>query len=313
MLGQAMAPEARSYLTAALDIMEKRALVRRDVDWARLRRTAFARAGKARTPGQTYDAIRAALETLGDGHSRFLEPGQVKADADAPLTPAGAPHGRLLPGGIGYLALPPVNSARNAPAYIRQGRAAVSDVDRAGADRWVVDLRDNTGGNMWAPLAVVGVILGDGDVGAFVAADGVREPWTITGGTPQYYATSPGPAEPLSHPGPAVAVLTGPDTASAAEAVAIAFRGRSASRSFGQPTAGVPTGNVTHALADGALIALTEAREADRAGRVQYGAVVPDEGVPGQASGAVQDRTLDASVSWLAAQLPSPADKSVRR
>src|SRR5437899_12878929 len=48
------------------------------------------------------------------------------------------------------------------------------------------------------------------------------------------------------------AVLTDESTASVGEAVAVAFIGRSNTRSFGQPTAGVPTGNVVYHLADGA-------------------------------------------------------------
>ncbi|MFF4533526.1 hypothetical protein ACFY1P_30150 [Streptomyces sp. NPDC001407] len=78
-------------------------------------------------------------------------------------------------------------------------------------------------------------------------------------------------------------------------------------RGFGRPTAGVPTGNATYNVADGALIALTEAREADRTGRVHDGPIAPDEGVPEATSRTLQDRTLDAAVRWLAAQHPRPA------
>jgi carboxyl-terminal processing protease len=46
-------------------------------------------------------------------------------------------------------------------------------------------------------------------------------------------------------------------TASGAEAVLIAFRGRPRTRSFGKATAGVSTGNVCHRLADGSLLAIT--------------------------------------------------------
>ncbi len=300
-----MAPEARTYLATALDIMEKNALVRDDVDWPALRRKAFATAKRARTSGQTYEAVDAALMSLGDRHSRFIAPGDAKRNAEAPLDSSGTSRGRILPGGIGYLSLPAIHSLRAAPEYIRQGRAVVGSVDRAGADRWIIDLRDNHGGNMWAPLAVVGAILGDGDVGAFVAADGTRQPWTIRNGTPPQYANSPGPAEPLSHPRPAVAVLTGGVTASAAEAVAIAFRGRPTTRGFGEPTAGLPTGNVAHTLSDGAELVLTEAREADRTGRLYDGAIPPDEEAPEGPSDRGPDRGVEAATRWLAAQRAS--------
>ncbi|MGV9658891.1 S41 family peptidase [Streptomyces koyangensis] len=60
---------------------------------------------------------------------------------------------------------------------------------------------------------------------------------------------------------PPVAVLTGPRTASAGEAVAIAFRERPDTRTFGDPTSGVPTANAPYPLSDGALVVLTTARE----------------------------------------------------
>ena len=102
-------------------------------------------------------------------------------------------------------------------------------------------------------------LLGDGEVGAFVAPDGTRTPWRIESGTPRQYADRWGP-EPLARPMPPVDVLTGPRTASAGEAVAIAFRGRPDTRSFGEPTFGVPTANAPYLLSDGALVVLTTAR-----------------------------------------------------
>jgi carboxyl-terminal processing protease len=47
----------------------------------------------------------------------------------------------------------------------------------------------------------------------------------------------------------------------------MAFRGRPGARSFGEPTAGVPTGNSQHRLSDGAELYLTEGIGVDRTGR----------------------------------------------
>jgi carboxyl-terminal processing protease len=73
-----------------------------------------------------------------------------------------------------------------------------------------------------------------------------------------------------------VAVLIDQRTASAAEAVLIAFRGRLHTRSFGRATAGVPTGNVCHRLADGSLLAVTESVAVDRTGNTYGSAIAPD-------------------------------------
>lgn len=71
-------------------------------------------------------------------------------------------------------------------------------------------------------------------------------------------------------------MLTDSSTASAGEAVTIAFRGRPHTRSFGTPTNGVPTANAVFTLSDGALLTVTNALEADRTGRTYTAAIPPD-------------------------------------
>lgn len=312
--GTAMSSQARGYLTGALDVMEGNSLFAADIDWTAVRREAFARAGSAQVPADTYGAVKEALRALGDRHSQFMTP----QEAERALSPAPGstevPMAKVLAGSLGYLSLPAVSSDRAAAAYVRQGRKAVAQADGQGALGWIVDLRGNPGGDMWGPLAAAGSVLGDGVVGAFVEADGKRTPWTIENGTPRQYLATWGPAEPLAHAAPPVAVLTSSRTASAAEAVTIAFRGRPGTRSFGQATRGVPTGNDSHALPDGALILLTQAREADRTGRIHNGPLPPDEEVPDDSRdlGSGQDRTLEAAARWLRGRTaagPAPGER----
>ncbi|MFB6523084.1 S41 family peptidase [Streptomyces sp. NPDC056401] len=302
--GHAMSPDARAYLTTALDVMEGNSLYKGDLDWPAIRRSAFTRAAKARTQAETYGAVREALRNLGDHHSQFMTPEEAKAALSPSSENSPLPEGRLLPGGIGYLVLPSVASDKAAAAYVRQARAVVRDMDRRGARGWIVDLRSNTGGDMWGPLASAGRLLNDGDIGAFVESDGKRTAWTLHEGTPKPYLDAWGPAEPLAHPDPPVAVLTSKRTASAAEAVTIAFRGQPRTRSFGRPTRGVPTANDSHRLADGAMIVLTQAREADRTGRIYDGPIPPDEELPDDARnpGNSQDGTMEAATRWLGTQ-----------
>ncbi|MFF7359367.1 S41 family peptidase [Streptomyces sp. NPDC008125] len=296
-----MAPKARAYLTSALDLMEEHSLMKAEVDWPKVRRDAFAHAAKARTPAETYGPIRQALRDLGDGHSTFLDPQDVARTQDASADDLMLPEGRRLPGGIGYLMLPPVASDEVAAPYIRSARSTVEGIDDEGACGWVVDLRGESGGDMWPPLAAVGPILGDGEAGAAVHADGRREPWAVQDGTPSQYVDTWGPATPLARPLPPVAVLTSRRTASAGEAVVISFLGRPGTRTFGEATTGVPTANSAYRLSDGAMVVVTVAREADRTGRVHDGPLTPDVEVP-ETRG--QDKALKAATSWLSAQKP---------
>ena len=165
-----------------------------------------------------------------------------------------------------------------------------------GACGWVIDLRGNVGGNMWPMLLAIGPLLGDGLAGSFVGGDTVIR-WGYTGGAAWYGSdtlgrvSSPLPPTRL----PAIAVLTGPLTASSGEAIAIAFRGRPGARSFGQPTGGLSTSNQGFRLTDGSKLILTTGIDADRTGRRYGAAVEPDELVP-------DSLALDQSLAWLATQ-----------
>jgi C-terminal processing protease CtpA/Prc len=160
---------------------------------------------------------------------------------------------------------------------------------------WIIDLRNNTGGNMWPMLAGLKPFLGDEPLGAFISREGTSPPWKA------------GQAVDVEPPGSLrrlerawAAVLTGPRTASSGEAVTISFKGRVRTRSFGQPTAGLSSANQAFQLPDGAAIILTVSIEADRTGK-QYGEKVdPDEVIAALAPGASEpDAALNAATAWL--------------
>lgn len=301
-----MSAGAEAYLSTALDIMEKRSLVRRTVDWEQVRSEAFSRADGAQKPADTYGAIKSAVNSLHDGHSSFFEPEQAEK-LEAPVTTFAGLRGRSLEGRFGYVSLPGVQgSEQSYEEYVQRGRMAVAEADRSRACGWVVDLRRNRGGNMWPMLAVVAPILGDGEVGAFVDADGEKTVWTIKDGSPRYDGESVGwpGGEAVAGSDPPVAVLTSGATGSAGEAVVVAFRGRPDTRFFGESTSGVPTGNQPHRLSDGAVLHLTEVKDADRTGRTYDGPIAPDEVVltARRTVGGGRDRVLAAAKNWLAEQ-----------
>jgi peptidase S41-like protein len=124
---------------------------------------------------------------------------------------------------------------------------------------------------MWPRLMATQPLLGTGTVAYFVPGGKALLPLSVTAtsarvaGRPNATVTAKDVLATVSAP---VAVLTSDRTASSAEAVAVAFRGRPATRSFGTATYGVPAANKPFPLSDGALlnltVALTVAQEADR-------------------------------------------------
>jgi hypothetical protein len=96
----------------------------------------------------------------------------------------------------------------------------------------------------------------------------------------------------LINPHPNVAVLTDGSVSSAGEAIAIYFRGRPGTRSFGLPTCGhhhllqeFPIGTAT--------LRLVTAEHADRTKERYRGPIVPEEFVTSP------EETLQRAVAWL--------------
>lgn len=148
-----------------------------------------------------------------------------------------------------------------------------SNADVKGA---IVDLRGNSGGDMGPMVTAVSPFLKDGDLFYFEYLDRdltvkLKDGKPIGSGTP--IATDTPPFK-LDVP---VAALIDDQTASSGEAVLMAFMGQSHTKTFGQPTAGYASANVTLPLYDDAMINVTVAYNKTLDGKIFYdNPVVPD-------------------------------------
>jgi C-terminal processing protease CtpA/Prc len=204
------------------------------------------------------------------------------------------PDVRALSGGVGYINVPDYfgGEAGAMRTYATRTHEALIGTLASASCGWVIDLRTDTGGNMWPMLAGLKPFLGNAGVGTFENPTGSSEKWVAGKGVGVEPPSSLAILESTS-----VGVITGRQTASSGEAVAIAFRGRPRTRSFGQATAGLSTANETFSLPDGAMIVLTTAVDADRTGRRYGDKIEPDVAIdvaPGNG-----DATLSAAAQWV--------------
>jgi C-terminal processing protease CtpA/Prc len=299
-IGPALSPDApiaekaKTVLDAAIELVRKNAYMRENVNWAVAEPEVRRLAAGAEQTSDVYPAIRYVLAELRDRHSFLMAP-----SANAAFKTGGAENPPVeirAADRIGYISVPGYGGGDRAAmqAYARRFH---DDLGKAAGDAgcgWIVDLRTNTGGNMWPMLAGLKPFLGDATLGAFVSRES-SDPWKAG------QAVDVEPAGSLRRLEDAwVAVLTGPRTASSGEAVTISFKGRARTRSFGQPTAGLSTANRGLPLPDGAMIFLTVAIEADRTGK-RYGEKVdPDEVIEAAPPGSTgPDATIAAATAWL--------------
>lgn len=289
------------YLDSAIASLRTNHVNRERVDWERLEAEAREMAEGAQTSAETYDAILHVVAELGEKHTTFLAPptsspaapGTQATAASSPKEPSAVLDGDR----IGYLRVAQYVGSREAGRgyadLLRDGLHRMAD---EGACGFVVDLRGNSGGNVWPMLDGVASLLGTGNVLTFdVPAQGhfkvlIEEGVAYQEGAPPPYALDG--YEPLADPFAPVAILTDGDTASSAEALAIAFAGRANTRRFGATTAGYATVNMPVELADGAVLFVTVGWNVDRTGHRWEAALAPDVSVP---AGMARDQ----AVAWL--------------
>jgi hypothetical protein len=282
---EALSEEANAYLEEALNIMEGYSIVKYNVDWDELRSLAYIAAGGAIKPRDTHAAISFILGKLGDGHSSFVKPSvanRLKAELNLDNT---EPIGKIIDDKFGYILIPGFTGGFNdldniANDFATEIQKLIQEVDQKNPCAWIVDLRENDGGNMWPMLAGIGPILGEGCVGSFVDPDGEKTQWCYEDGVAyeggEIAAKVNRTAYETMENGLPVAVLTSNITASSGEAMVVAFRGRPNTQSFGYQTAGLSTWRRLFEMSDGAWIVLTVSTFADRTGQLYGDKIAPD-------------------------------------
>jgi C-terminal processing protease CtpA/Prc len=276
--------------------MEAQAANARRLDWARIRAEVDQAAAGARSVADAYPAIALALNRLDDEEIHYLASGgRLIGPSPEPACEPSASDPPSLPDTVGYVRLVGCPcSGRAANEYAEALQQAIRSADKPGLIGWIVDLREDGGGNMWPMIAGLGPIFGEGIIGWIVYNNREYEREYRAGAALSLDEPFANVAVPytLIQPRPRIAVLTADTTNSAGEAIAVFFKGRPDTRSFGAPTCGHH-----HLLQDfqvhGATLTLKTAHNADRLKRTYAGRVLPDElvTVPGEA--------VTRAVAWL--------------
>ncbi|NVO33397.1 S41 family peptidase [Hymenobacter lapidiphilus] len=274
-------PAVQEYLEEVVRIMQANFVHRATINWVAFKQNMLAQASGAQTIEQAYPAVEFAIGALGDKHTQFYSARPVKGPEKLPAKQPPLYPDEPVAEDIGYIRIPwVVGSKEQLDAYITQVQAHIKARDKPALKGWIVDLRGNMGGNMWPMLVGAGPILGEDTLGYCIDANNTKTAWRYEKGkafadgdiqaeTATYYT--------LKSANPVVAVLTDTLTASSGEAVAVAFKARKHTRSFGAVTCGVSTSRSRFYLSDGSVLLLTTEVFADRR-LVRYGhSLPPDE------------------------------------
>lgn len=259
--------------------------------------------------GQT-DKLDLTLRRAGQAEPLQISFQQAQAKFDA----EGKPILRSYQNGersIGYIELT-VDSGANPSAghYTGQVQKFMRDEDNAAVCGWILDMRRNTGGDLWTYLAALGPLLGQGNLGGFAYADSKRDTWTNENGKIKWAGNGrdesavEGGVYALKQPNAPVVLLVRRSTIAAGELVVVAFRGREHVHVIGEPTGGVATLTDHTPLSDGAHLFVSGAYGMDRSGKIHDKPIQPDEIVKTDWTnfGTDNDAVIAAARAWLALQ-----------
>ena len=278
---------------------------------------------QARTVRDTINCFLKVLEQLNDVHSYFIYRGEYFGHYKPQDS---ATYARLrpvlrrsqtekeqfsttmLPGSIVYVRVPSINvfAADEVNRFAQSLHDSVVQYSSQKPKGFIVDLRLNSGGNMYPMLAGLGPLLGNTVLGYETDMDGneVRK-WEIQNGnfvTGGYTATAiRQTGKPVFEKLP-VAVLTGPVTGSSGSMTAIAFKQRPHTVFIGEPTAeGYTTSNGYFTYGNTLIFLFATSFVADRNKNMYKYAVPVDIMIKAEDDfdNLLQDAKVKAALQWL--------------
>ena len=244
----------RQYVRKAIRIMDKQGLFAEGPDWDSAKAEALSATPESMEEAQ--EVVRTAAKVAGGKHSFLQLAGSVVADATSEWP---SPEVTFSEGGIPVVSLP--HFSGNHEEGVKYASAVLSAIpeDISGV---VIDLRGNTGGNMYPMIAAVHRFLPNDDQTLRFRTRSKTQ-WI-----PLSYAVQSAGVLQQSRIECPVAILTDSLTASSGEATLICFRGLDYVRVFGGPTAGYASANQPFPLPGGDLLVLTTGCDVARTGEV---------------------------------------------
>jgi len=249
---------------------------------------------------QTYQSVgiyyTRQLRKVGDRHSFWVSRATMENFSKKQKDSLGFSY-QLLEGTIGYLNMPGFLSTDNnvVNEFANQIHNAIKELDsRNDITGWIVDLRNDNGGNMWPMVLGLNPLIGTDEIPGYFAG---KQNTSLT----DWKVTSPSNGVAIvtgyrvKKPATKIAVLYGKKTASSGEMTAICFIGKPNCRSFGEPTGGFTTGNQIFNLSDDNIFVLASTYVLDRNKKMYTGSIIPDVLIEKSADVNV----MDEARAWL--------------
>jgi len=271
----------QNYVRRAVRLMDKHGLFAEGPAWEAAKAEALA--ARPDSLEAAHEITSKALMVAGGKHSFIYQSQSVQEDNARDWEDPSV----RVEDGIVILQIPAFSgNQEEAINYARSTLDKIPDEVRGA----VIDLRGNTGGNMYPMIA---------SVHRFIRGDVILRFRGRKNNTPIYLSfvcrscsLEQGPQ--IDCP---VAILTDGRTGSSGEAVLLCFRGMPRTRTFGAPTAGYASANNVYPMPDGSQLVLTISCDVARTGEEFCDdPIAPD---------VLTENPLEDALAWLREQLAS--------
>lgn len=275
-------PSTKEYVNSALKLMNNGIYAKGEA-WQKAKADALEKAKSAETYKDTYDILNEAAKVAGGKHSAIVNQERQQKTIEAQQLPECKTIGDIL-----YIKLPPYDmGSQKSQEYTD---TVISFLKKnADKEKVIVDLRNNTGGDMGPMLAALSPLLPDGKLMSFDIWGNLTKVelknGTVSGGG------SLTTVEAFKLSDPKIAILQNEWTGSSGEATLLSFKGLPDVKSFGSASAGYCSVNNLYTLYDGAYMQLTIGKDVDRLGQSYCeDPIAPD---------FLTEEPLEAAIDWL--------------
>ena len=252
-----------------------------------------------------YSFYLRQLRKAGDFHSNIYTQELIKNFQSKPQSSkiiAKQVSGKYLGDGIGYIKVPACLffDAEKNREFTKQIQSTIKKIDEENTIKsWVVDLRENDGGDASPMLAGLNCLIEDGIVAYGISPFHKREVvWSslngkIKSGKTNYKFDN----YKVRTINSKFAILIDSVTASSGEIAAISFSGLENAKLFGQPSAGYTSSNSTVLISNGDMILIADSYVADRNHKKYTQKIIPD--IITNLTNSKTDDTLEKAINWL--------------
>jgi carboxyl-terminal processing protease len=290
--------ETRKFIKEVKSTINEKSIVAENMDWAEIDKelSSIPFTGNHEIDKENvYGVLERSLKNAGDNHSVFLSR-QVSSEITRIQKENVYATSKYLDSNIGYLKIPHCitfdyqKDLEFADTIIKQ----IEKLDAFEIDKWIIDLRDNSGGNVWPMLSGLTPIIGDGLINYSIAKSKETPNYIKQGSISNYKASTV--VYNTKRKFKKIAVLVNQHTASSGEMLAISLLGFENTRVFGYKTRGLTTFNSTFSFKEGTMLFLATGFMADKNKKIYRNGITPDMFLENDLSDV---DILDKLIKWL--------------